>query len=125
MIGGLGPDPGDDNLLVGSRAADVGFGDPFTAENEIGATDTGVSLSVGQGGADAVHVLRAEADVKRFEIGPAQIIAAKTDRGENRKTRNGKCGQAACAQSRKAAPKPVELLEAEHRDFQTDGSIGR
>ena len=47
LIGGIGLHPGDDNRLAGGRAADIGFGDPFTAGNEIGATDTGRSLSAG------------------------------------------------------------------------------
>src|SRR5215207_8966464 len=52
LIGGIGPEPGPDNVLVGSRAGDIGFGDPFTAGNEIGATDTGLSLTAGHGVSD-------------------------------------------------------------------------
>jgi serralysin len=52
LIGGIGPEPGHDNVLVGGRAGDIGFGDPFTAGNEIGAADAGLSLTAGHGGAD-------------------------------------------------------------------------
>jgi hypothetical protein len=81
FIGGIGPGPGDDNLLVGSRAADVGFGDPYSAGNEIGATDTGHSLSVGQGGADALfgRGLAGHLDGNLLRLGGASGTAAGAD----------------------------------------------
>jgi len=78
-----------------------------------------------QGGADAVDVRGGEAAIERFQLGPAQIVAAEPHGGENGQPDNGERREPPAAERKQAAPKPLQLFQPDHREPRCDAENGR